>query len=459
MGNEDHGRELPQRAPGAARGGSAQSAAPLLSEEVRQRLRAAVEAERAQVANQEKGRSAESSRRLDASQPEDADVASPSANGAGEQKRVPAPGLSVWPERTAEPERVVKPRHGAKPEGAATSERAVTSEPPAAPERAVKPESGRNVLVGPQVADGARPHAGSPAKQQARELQAAGRKSPRLGSFLVAIVLAVAVIAAAVLVIGHVPGSPRRSGGHSLRRQEALAQSQAASWVASQVSKSAVVSCDQAMCAALTKDGFPAGKLLRLGPTSLPPVTSAVVVETPAVLYLFGSSLSQAWAPAVLATFGTGTAQVAVRVMAPHGTGTYMSELSNDLTVRRNYGGTLLNNNQITLSSVARQQLSAGRVDARLVLAVASMAHDQPVDIVQFGNIGSGASPGVPLRFADMAVSDAPPGMSIPDYETALGVAVTAVNPQYEPTSSGTTTSKGKTVFRVEFTAPSPLES
>jgi hypothetical protein len=454
MGDEDHGRELPHRAPGAARGGSAQSAAPLLSEEVRQRLRVAVEAERARAANQEKRRSAESSQRLDTSRTENADVASSSVNGAGEPKRVPTPGISVWPERTAEPERVVKPRRGAKPERAATSER------PAAPERTVKPESGRNVLVGPQVADGARPHADSPAKQQATELQAAGRKSPRRDRFLVAIALMVAIIVVAALVIGHVPVSPRKSGGPSLRRQEALAQSQAASWVASQVSKSAVVSCDQAMCAALSRDGFPAGKLLRLGPTSLPPVTSAVVVETPAVLYLFGSSLSQAWAPAVLATFGTGTAQVAVRVMAPHGTGTYVAELSNDLTARRNYGGTLLNNNQITLSSVARQQLSAGQVDSRLVLAIASMAHDQPVDITRFGNIGSGASPGVPLRFADMAVSEATAdGMSIPDYEQALGVAVTAVNPQYQPTSSGTTTSSGKTVFRVEFTAPSPLGS
>ena len=397
-------------------------------------MRAAVEAERAQAADQEKGRSAESPRRLDMSQTGNADVASPSVNGTGE--RVPAPGLSVWPELTAEPE------------------------PAAAPERAVKPESGRNAPVGPQVADRARPHAGGPAKHQAKEPRAARRKGSRRGGFLVAVVLAVAVIAAAALVIGHVPSSPRKSGGPSLRRQEALAQSQAASWVASQVSKSAVVSCDQAMCAALSKDGFPAGKLLLLGPTSLPPVTSAVVVETPAVRYLFGSSLGQAWAPAVLAAFGTGTAQVAVRVMAPHGTGTYLAELTNDLTARRQYGGTLLDNNQITLSSVARQQLSAGQVDSRLVLAVASMAHDQPVDIVQFGNIGSGASPGVPLRFADMAVSAATAArMTIPNYELALSTAVSAINPQYEPTSSGTTTSDGKTVFRVAFTAPSPLGS
>jgi hypothetical protein len=441
MGKEDHDRELPHRAPGAARGGSAQSAAPLLSEQVRQRLRAAVEAERARAANHEERRSAESSQRMDTSRTENADAASSSVNGRGERKRVPAPGSSPWPEGTATPERAVKP------------------EPPAVPERAVKPESGPNVPVGPQVADEPRPHADNPAIQQAKELRAAGRKSPHRDRFLVAIVLVVAVVVVAALVIWHVPASPRKSGGPSLPRQEALAQSQAASWVASQVSKSAVVSCDQAMCAALSKDGFPAGKLLLLGPTSLPPVTAAVVVETPAVRDLFGSSLSQAWAPAVLVTFGAGTARVAVRVMAPHGTGTYLAELSNDLTTRRQYGGTLLDNNQITLSSVARQQLSAGQVDSRLVLAVASMAHDQPVDIVQFGNIGSGASPGVPLRFADMAVTDTPPGMSIPDYETALSTAVSAVNPQYQPTSSGTTTSNGKTVFRVEFTAPSPLAS
>jgi hypothetical protein len=439
MGDEDPGRELPHRAPGAARGGSAQSAAPLLSEEVRQRLRAAVEAERAQAANQEKGRSAESSRRLDASRTGDADVASSSVNGMAERNRAPVPELFVWPERDAEPE------------------------PPAEPERAVKPEPGGKAPAVPQVTAGVRPRADGPAKRHATKPQAAGRKSSRRRRrFLITIALAAAVIVAAALVTKHMAGSPRKSGGLSLQRQEALAQTQAANWVASQVSKSAVVSCDQAMCDALSKDGFPAGKLLRLGPTSLPPVTSAVVVETPAVRDLFGSSLGAAWAPAVLAAFGTGTAQITVRVMAPHGTGTYQAELSDDLTARRGYGLTLLDNNSIILSSVARQQLSAGQVDSRLVVALTSMAHDEPpLDIVQFGNIGSGASPGVPLRFADLAISEATAtgAGGIPAYEQALSVAVSAVNPPDQPTSSGTTTSNGKTVFRVEFTGPSPFGS
>ena len=33
------------------------------------------------------------------------------------------------------------------------------------------------------------------------------------------------------------------------------------------------------------------------------------------------------------------------------------------------------------------------------------LAGNQPVDIVQFGSLGPGASPGVPLRFAELAES------------------------------------------------------
>ena len=53
MGDEGRGQELPQRARGAARGGSTPPAAPVLSEEVRQRMRVAVEAERAEAARQQ----------------------------------------------------------------------------------------------------------------------------------------------------------------------------------------------------------------------------------------------------------------------------------------------------------------------------------------------------------------------------------------------------------------------
>ena len=56
MADEDRGRELPQRVRGAARSGpsaSAPSSSPVLSEELRQRIRAAVTAERSGAATKQ----------------------------------------------------------------------------------------------------------------------------------------------------------------------------------------------------------------------------------------------------------------------------------------------------------------------------------------------------------------------------------------------------------------------
>ena len=100
---------------------------------------------------------------------------------------------------------------------------------------------------------------------------------------------------------------------------------------------------------------------------------------------MFGTSLDTAWAPAVLASFGTGTAGVTVRVVAPHGAVAYRNALGADLAERKIAGAALLDDAQITLSQAARKQLTAGQADSRLLLALASLAGDQPIIIVQFG--------------------------------------------------------------------------
>jgi hypothetical protein len=72
-----------------------------------------------------------------------------------------------------------------------------------------------------------------------------------------------------------------------------------------------------------------------LGPTSPDPVPSDLVVETSAVRALFGNSLAIAWAPAVLASFGSGTGVITVRVVAPHDADAYQASLEADLADRR----------------------------------------------------------------------------------------------------------------------------
>jgi hypothetical protein len=280
------------------------------------------------------------------------------------------------------------------------------------------------------------------------------------------VVLALALVAVGSLVTAaslHFAGSPSGGSGPTaaaLQRQEALTRTQAASWVAQQVSRDDVVSCDQAMCAALRADGFPAGKLLVLGPTSQPPVTSDVVVVTEVVRDLFGSSIGSAWAPAVLASIGSGAAEVAIRVIAPHGAVTYQEQLKSGLADRTQHGTALEGDPQITFSDSAKANLAAGQVDLRLLLALANLASAEPIDIVQFGNVGHGASAGLLLRYADLAVNDQAANMESPAYLRTIHSDLSTADIQIRPASSQTVAVPGgQPVFRVEFTAPSPLGS
>jgi hypothetical protein len=283
----------------------------------------------------------------------------------------------------------------------------------------------------------------------------AGRLGTRLLAWPMIAVLAAALLGVALVrYVAHSPGGP--PAGHT--QNQAAAAEQAASWVARQVSPDAGVACDPVMCAALRARGFPARDLLVLGPRSQNPVGSDVVVETPAVLSLFGSSLATAWAPAVLASFGSGPGAITVRVMASNGAAAYQTLLGIDLADRKSAGAALLNNPQITAPAAARAQLTAGAVDSRLLLALAALAGHQPVSIVRFGDAGPGASPGVPLRSADLA-EDVPAARLAPAaYAKSARAYLSTVNSRFRPASmTATDLAGGHAVLRVEFTAPSPL--
>ncbi len=237
-----------------------------------------------------------------------------------------------------------------------------------------------------------------------------------------------------------------------------MARGQAATWVAQQVSHSDIVSCDPVMCTALAAAGFPAANLRALGPASPYPVTSAVVVVTPVVHEIFGSSLSVDWAPMVLATFGWGTAQVTVRVIGPHGTAAYQAAVGADLAARKMTAAALLGAPDIDASAIAQRQLMAGQVDSRLLLAIAHVAGDQPIDMVDFGNIAPGQDAGVPLRYADLAENDQADGQDSSAYVRSLIADFRKMNTQFRPASTETEVLPGgQTVLRVEFPAPSPL--
>jgi hypothetical protein len=274
---------------------------------------------------------------------------------------------------------------------------------------------------------------------------------------LVAVVLVIGVLAAgAVRYLGRSPADRRASA--AVARETAKARAAAASWVAQQVSRDVRVSCDPAMCATLRARGFPSTELLVLGPASEVPRSSAVVVETSAVLSLFGSSLATAWAPVVLASFGSGPSLVTVRVIAPNGAAAYQTRLGTDLADRKTAGAALLHDNQISVPSLASEQLAAGAVDSRLLEALVFIAGHQPISIVQFGNPGPGVGPGVPLRYVDLAERDLAGRLSSAAYVRSVRTYLSTADTGFRPASMTTVTlADGQAVLRIEVTAPSPL--
>jgi hypothetical protein len=227
--------------------------------------------------------------------------------------------------------------------------------------------------------------------------------------------------------------------------QANVLRDQAAAWVASQVSAGAIVSCDPAMCAVLVRHGFPAANLLVLGPGAPDPLGSGVVLATPAVRSMFGSRLATVYAPQTLASFGTGPARVDVRVVAPDGAAAYRTALAADVRARRAAGLQLLADPRVSGPATVRADLAAGRVDARLLITLAAMAEAEPVRILAFGGGGPGASPGTPLRTAELAAPAAT--------AQAMLAFVRAQRPPYLAARSGL--SRG--TLSLEFAAPGPL--
>jgi hypothetical protein len=411
-------------------------------------MRAAVEAERARAAAQEQGRTTKpqaNGHTKRSAKPESAAKTEPeSAVEKGElPQRVkptvtPQPvRITELPQRNGHSKRSTKPWHARQPESAVEEGKLSERLKPAVPAR-----PGRQ----------ARPRPSTPKKRSRHQVRA------RLLALAAVTLVAVGALAiAAVKHFAHSPSSAKPSSTFMLQ-QEVAARQQAAVWVAQQVSRDVTVSCDKVMCAALAARGFPSRDLVVLGSATPYPVPSVVVVDTAAVRDMFGTSLATAWAPAVLASFGTGTTEITVRVVAPHGALAYQEMLSKDLATRKDTGAALLNDAQIKLSMAARNQLIAGRVDTRLVWAIASVAVGPPIDIVQFGNIGQGASAGLPLRFADLAVTYHAADMTSSAYVRSMRASLNSANIPYHPVRAVTVVlPDGQTVFRVEFTGPSPF--
>jgi hypothetical protein len=264
-----------------------------------------------------------------------------------------------------------------------------------------------------------------------------------------------APVACAVLVVAMIAGSVAISRimlEHQRRayRHDAVATSnRAAAWVAAQVSRSAVVSCDLVICRALRAHGFPAHGLLVLQPGGASPLQSQVIVATATVRREFGSRLSSMFAPVVIASFGSGNARIDVRVIAPNGAAGYLSRLRADVQARKANAPALLDTGGISASAIARRQLAAGQVDPRLMILISFLAPMSKVDIAAFGDSGPGATAGVPLRSVSLAGS-------IPRLQSILA-HLSQTRAPYRPEHTELTRASGQRVLVIEYDAPSPL--
>jgi hypothetical protein len=300
-----------------------------------------------------------------------------------------------------------------------------------------------------------------PALPTAKRPRRSGRPYRIAGVILAVVALIAAGVIALVLSGRTTPGPGVGQGSHA-RGAGAAVRKRAAAWVAAQVNRTAVVACDPIMCQALRSHGVLASRLYRLGPQTTSPLRSQVIVATVAVREQFGSLLGSVYAPAVLASFGAGPDRIDIRQTAQHGAANYWAMLRADLVNRRASGNELLHSNRIAVTLAARQQLAAGQVDTRLMLAIAQLAATHPMYIVDFGHAAPGAGPDMPLRRADLAedvqerhhldhAASAVYVRSMVSFLHAQHGAFRAARVQTVHLADGTA------VLRIQFTAPSPL--
>jgi hypothetical protein len=241
--------------------------------------------------------------------------------------------------------------------------------------------------------------------------------------------------------------APGKAGG-----SVTAVRNQAAAWVAQQVSRNVVVSCDPVMCLALRAHGVPVYDLRALEPRAPNPFGSQFVVATAAIRDQFGKRLASVYAPAVIASFGSGNARIDIRQIVPNGAAAFWSQLRTDQQERKSVETTLLGSLQIVASASARRELAAGEVDTRLITLIEGIAAEQPqpVRILAFGDRGPGASPGIPFRSATLAGS-------LATLQATLAWARTKTSAPFKPTHAEITQLQGQPVLIVEFAAPSPL--
>lgn len=290
----------------------------------------------------------------------------------------------------------------------------------------------------------------------------AGRRAARLRHPRLALVLAICVVVAAAAVVSVVQVSGTSTRTDSASRPHAVppawargaagtVRTQAATWVASQLSGAETVGCDPLMCAALRARGVAASRLVPVGAGAAGvDVVAASAAGASGTAGAAGAG--QQGAPVLLASFGSGASLVEVRTAPPGGSAAYQRAVAADLAARRSAGAQLLHSQRIGVAGPAAAQLQAGQVDSRLLIMLAMLASQHPWRVVAFG----GASPGVAVTqapFRQVTIT----GPDAGDLAASLAM-VRAQRAPYQPAQAAIVRLPGgQAALRIDFAAPSPL--
>jgi hypothetical protein len=322
--------------------------------------------------------------------------------------------------------------------------------------------SQRASAVSPQ-GNGAGLIAGQPASRRRPARRGSSRtwRRRRAAVLLAAIVL----VAGAGVVAFNLPrhgASSDRPASNSQSQElaaETVARTQAIDWILHQVSPATIVSCDQQVCADLASAGFPSASLLTLVPGSNDVLGSALVVDTAAVQAQFGGRLESVYAPAVIASFGSGSARIDIRWVFSDGTATYSHYERQALSARKVAGAQLVANSQLKVSATARAQLLSGDIDPRLEQLLAEMADIHPVRIVDFVNQSPGGGPASLLRSVDLAAVDGAAHMTRAAYLGWMQEFLDSQRAQYRPAWPQQVTPGAGQAVLIGYAAPTPYQA
>lgn len=231
------------------------------------------------------------------------------------------------------------------------------------------------------------------------------------------------------------PSAADPSAAQPTIAQPSPVQAAAATWIASQLSSDAIISCDPAMCTALQGQGVTAARLMPLKPGAPDPHGATVVVTS--------DPAASQYAPAVIASFGSGATRISVRATEPGGAAAYETALRADQTARTSAGSQLLRNKRIHFTAADAAQLRAGRVDARLLATLAALSSQYPFSVTAFGD----ASPGVAALYRGATITAASKDL------TAALALLQAQVPPFLPAQAGIVNA----ALSIGYAAPSPL--